>query len=184
MKGSIIHLHSSSFSFISQNKRLYFLGASFVALITYVIAQELEKKNPFWHSLWISEGLTRILCIIGKSCIWDGWRHPLARCILFQATLFPEAAALLHGARLFSLSLFHLLLQGSYGKKLCQSTRALVLVFISDCLHPIWLRCTFNHVFTLRQNCLGTWSRHAAVEHATCALQKYLFDFLPPSIIQ
>lgn len=120
------------------------------------------------------------------------WQKLYLRCLaasvgevhFIQATLFPEAAALLHGARLFSLSLFHLLLQGSYVEKLCQSTRALVLVFISDCLHPIWLRCTFNHVFTLQQNCLGTRSRHAAVEHATCALQKYLFDFLPSSIIQ
>lgn len=43
---------------------------------------------------------------------------------------------------ILSLSLFHLLLQSSYGEKLCQSTRALVLVFISDCLHPISLRCT------------------------------------------
>lgn len=123
MKGSIIHLHSSSFSFISQNKRLYFLGASFVALITYVIAQELEKKNSFCHSLWISEGLTRILCIIGKSCIWDGWRHPLARCILFRATLFPEAAALLHGARLFSLSLSFISYSKAAMERSCVSQR-------------------------------------------------------------
>lgn len=88
MKGSIIHLHSSSFSFISQNKRLCFLGASFGALITYVIAQELEKKMSFYHSPWISEGLTLIFCIIGKSCIWDAWRHRLARCILFQQPCF------------------------------------------------------------------------------------------------
>lgn len=57
-------------------------------------------------------------------------------------TLFPEAAALLHGARLFSLSLSSLTPKQLWRGELCQSARALILVFINDCLHLIWVRCT------------------------------------------
>lgn len=137
MKGSIIHLHSSSFSFISQNKRLCFLGASFGALITYVIAQELEKKMSFYHSPMNLRGAYSHFLHYWQKLYLRHLAASVGEMHFIPATLFPEAAALLHGARIFSLSLSHLLLQSSYGEKLCQSTRALVLVFISDCLHPI-----------------------------------------------
>lgn len=125
MKGSIIHLHSSSFSFISRNKRPYFLGASFGAVITYrtCYRSRIGEENVFLPFSMNHRG--------AYSHFLHYWQKLYLRCLaalvgekhFIPATLFPEAAALLHGARLFSLSLSFISYSNTAMERSCVSQR-------------------------------------------------------------